>query len=76
MQLCSSLFSGLVIELVEETGLGGNVWKNDISRFIFKHENNDIPGYQENQKNTKRRDELEIVISPMEIRTFIIKYRF
>ena len=51
MQLCSSLFSGLVIELVEETGLGGNVWKNDISRFIFKHENNDIPGYQENQKN-------------------------
>jgi hypothetical protein len=69
---------GLSVEWVAETGLAGNMWKEDMERMRFAAETNALPRAE--AKTSGRAgapptaDQAWIVsLRPMEIRTFIMK---
>lgn len=66
-----SFFDGFSITSVEETTLGGNQLKKDSQRFFWK-EVNELQ--KKNSSETSTVVDIEnIVLHPMQIRTFIIK---
>lgn len=69
------VLSGVSVEWVKETGLAGNIWKEDISRLQFQYaegwETNEIPLLEKTDEPVDPAWEFQI--APMEIKTFIVK---
>lgn len=69
-------FGSFNIEEIRETTLDGNQWKEDSNSFHFKVESNYMPQQSpESVSQTQRSDGYEIVLEPMQIRTFIVQLR-
>jgi hypothetical protein len=74
----SSSFSGMSVEWVGETGLAGNLWKEDMVRLDFQAESNTL-SRPEGRTTTSAHaaDQVWVVsLKPMEIKTFIVKIVF
>ncbi|XP_076174533.1 lysosomal alpha-mannosidase II isoform X1 [Ptiloglossa arizonensis] len=69
------LFSTFIILSVEETTLGGNQWLADMNRMKWEIETNDILEKEENSSQPVKVEEqmINILLKPMEIRTFVVK---
>ncbi|XP_076239948.1 lysosomal alpha-mannosidase II [Calliopsis andreniformis] len=68
------LFSTFTILSIKETTLGGNQWMEEMDRMKWEAETNDI--LQANETATPieiNEDAINILLKPMEIRTFILK---
>ena len=66
------------MEWVRETGLGANLWKDEMERLDFAAESNNISDAE--TKTTRggnaAHDDWMVTIQPMEIRTFVMKVVF
>lgn len=60
---------------MEETTLGGNQWLADMNRMKWEIETNDILEKEENSSQPVKVEEqmINILLKPMEIRTFVVK---
>lgn len=69
------LFSTFDILSIEETTLGGNQWLKDVNRMQWQYDTNNV--LQDQEENVQpvqiEGDVINVVLKPMEIRTFILK---
>ena len=65
------LSSSIFIESFRETGLGGNIWIDDVQRLIFDKNSNEIPNIQSDHTKPTQ---WVVTLNPMDIRSFIVKY--
>ena len=63
--------ASIAVESYKETNLAGNVWKDKVSRLRFNKDSNEIPRFDDYQEMSSQ---WVITLSPMDIRSFIIKY--
>ena len=68
-----SHFPGLSVEWVGETGLAGNLWKEDMDRLNFVAESNAIFPPADAKTTERASEDWVVSLKPMEIRTFVIK---
>lgn len=72
--LQQDLFKTFTIVSVKETTLGGNQWFKDMNRLKWDAETNDILYSEEQYQPVEIKDGIiNIILKPMEIRTFILK---
>lgn len=68
------LFTTFTIVSVKETTLGGNQWFKDMNRLKWNAETNDILQLEEEYQPVEIKDGvINIILKPMEIRTFVLK---
>jgi len=67
------IFKPFSITWVRETTLGANQWLDEVSRLIWKKEDNRV---DDNEEQVKPQDLPEITLIPMAIKTFIIEVSF
>lgn len=58
---------------IRETTLGANLNINELNRFEWSSENDNLLGTEESQQITIDNESINVVMKPSEIRTFIIK---
>ena len=66
------------MEWVRETGLAGNLWKEDMVRLEFQAESNLISEAKTTASEASAGEQQDwmVTLKPMEIRTFILKVVF
>lgn len=70
------LFADYEIITVRETTLGGNQWIEELTRLKWQTESNDIDDESNLREILKIEDGvINVLLKPMEIRTFIITQR-
>ncbi|XP_076763477.1 lysosomal alpha-mannosidase II isoform X2 [Xylocopa sonorina] len=69
------LFSTFTILSIEETTLGANQWSKDMDRLKWNAETNDVPQPEENTSHPVKIENgaINVLLTPMEIRTFILR---
>ncbi|XP_017796881.1 PREDICTED: lysosomal alpha-mannosidase-like [Habropoda laboriosa] len=68
------LFSTFTIVSAKETTLGANQWFNEMNRFKWKAETNDVDQGEDFSTPVEMKDgAINVVLKPMEIRTFILE---
>lgn len=68
------MFTTFTIVSVKETTLGGNQWFKDMNRLKWNAETNDILQLEEEYQPVEIKDGIiNIILKPMEIRTFVLK---
>lgn len=68
------LFKGFEITSLEETVLGGNMWKKDLNRLKWSILNNDKKSTNPHLSiNSDEISTKEIVLNPMQIRSFVLR---
>lgn len=63
--------SMIFLESIRETNLGGNVWIDDVQRLIFDKDSNEIPNILSDHTEPTQ---WVVILNPMDIRSFIVKY--
>ncbi|XP_033226476.1 lysosomal alpha-mannosidase-like [Belonocnema kinseyi] len=68
------LFSDFIVTGVHETTLGGNQWLEDMERLKWVPDKDYVVGnnYTVNPINSKIRNEMEVLLMPKQIRTFVV----
>lgn len=69
------IFKPFSITWVRETSLGANQWLDEVSRLVWKKEDNQVDN-NETISKTKTQDLPSVSLSPMAIKTFIIEVSF